>query len=403
MKVSLLLHIYQPSTQFFEITKKAVEVSYQPILNLLEKYPQTRITLDICGSLTEQLESMEYHDVLEKISNLGKRRQIEFVGSAKYHPLLPEIPKKEILRQIRLNEETNQRFLGEAWKPQGFFPPEMAYSQGVKEALIETGYQWVLLDESAHPGSLIAEKRTAEEEVPAHERLQIGAKTFVHSSGKIRFLFRDREQSLEVAYAKVTSVSEFLRGIPSGRFQMPEQYLILAMDGETFGFHHPEMMQFLEELFVKNNQGQYELIRTSEIFESGYPEETIEPRQSTWGTTVEEEKLGRVFPRWHNPQNPIHNLQWQLLNLAIQVIDRDPDVSPEARSLLDQGLQSDQFWWASHNPCWHPPMIERGAKLLLSAIQKAKTSEMVKKQAVDLYDKIKTTGLELFGEKVVAC
>lgn len=387
--------------------------SYRPLLSLLEKYPKAKITLNICGSLTEQLSDLGFHDILENLRILSARGQIEFVGSAKYHPILPKIPPSEIKRQIVLNEEVNKRLIGKEWSPKGFFPPEMAYSALVKQTLIEAKYEWVLLDESAHPLALVGEQRIAEEEEPVHERLQISTQTFIDPSQKIRFLFRDREESVRVAFGKVHSLSEFLGETPAVRFEEPpEKYSILMMDGETFGYHQPQMLKFLEEFFSgsarldKTDDGVnygYELVNASSLFESGYEQTVVEPRDSTWGRTLEEEKLGRVFPRWDNPRNVIHKLQWDLLYFAVDLISNDVEVSTKARDLLDKGLQSDQFWWASHNPCWHPPMIQKGADLLMEAINLSRATEQDKKQAKELYDKIIASGKDLFGDEVVAC
>ena len=412
MYFCLFLHVYQPSTQFPEMVKRAVETSYRPILALLKKYPQAKITLNICASLTELLADLGYQDVLQQLEELAKKGQIEFVGSAKYHPLLPKIPKNEILRQIKLNEETNRRLIGQVWQPQGFFPPELAFSNDVAKVLVKSGYQWVLLDESAHPQALVAEKRTVEEEVPVHEKLEIGQKTFIDSKTKMGILFRDREGSAEIAFERIETVEEFLDSIPLGRFSLPQQYSVLAMDGETFGLHHPKLLSFLEGLFQKNEL-EYQLIKASDIFKLNYPKKKVELRDSTWGRTIEEEKGNRIFPRWNNPQNSIHRLQWELLNLALQVASRPEGVprlrggfggqALQARELLDQGLQSDQFWWASHNPCWHPPMIEGGARLLLEAIELCEASKEDKEKAKILYKKINSEGLELYGKKIVGC
>ncbi|MDZ7377025.1 MAG: hypothetical protein ONB13_10430, partial [candidate division KSB1 bacterium] len=50
-------------------------------------------------------------------------------------------------------------------------------------------------------------------------------------------------------------------------------------------------------------------------------------------------------------------------HLSIETADK------KIRLLLDQGLQSDQFWWATKESAfWQPKMVKRGAELLLKAI-----------------------------------
>ncbi|MFX1260039.1 MAG: hypothetical protein ACFFAN_19490 [Promethearchaeota archaeon] len=61
-------------------------------------HPGAKITLNINGTLTEQLHDFGYDDLIELITTLASRGQIEFTGSGKFHPLLPLIPEPEIKR-----------------------------------------------------------------------------------------------------------------------------------------------------------------------------------------------------------------------------------------------------------------------------------------------------------------
>jgi len=59
--------------------------------------------------------------------------------------------KEEVKRQIDLNTQTNRRFFGKAYTPQGFFPPEMCYSQDILQPVIKSGYRWIILSGIACP------------------------------------------------------------------------------------------------------------------------------------------------------------------------------------------------------------------------------------------------------------
>src|SRR5207247_6121356 len=108
------LHIYQPPTQIREITEKVTRESYRPIVQLLLAHPRGRITLNINGVLTEQLARWGGEDVLAALRTLAERGQIEFTGSAKFHPILPLLPDAEIARQLHLNEQANRAPFGAA-------------------------------------------------------------------------------------------------------------------------------------------------------------------------------------------------------------------------------------------------------------------------------------------------
>ncbi|MCP4763548.1 MAG: hypothetical protein GY870_17375, partial [archaeon] len=141
---AFLFHIYQPPVQIPSVIKQIVNESYRPILNALRDNPHVKITLNINGTLTEQLYDYKFNDVIEGIATLASRGQIDFTGSGKFHPLLPLIPDPEIKRQIQLNNETNRHFFGEVYKPRGFFPPEMAISEEIMNPVKEMGFDWII-------------------------------------------------------------------------------------------------------------------------------------------------------------------------------------------------------------------------------------------------------------------
>ncbi|HMO55161.1 MAG TPA: hypothetical protein PJ994_11695, partial [Tepidiformaceae bacterium] len=122
-----LLHFYQPPTQTHEILLKVTEESYRPLLRVLKEHPTARLAVNIQGVLTELLQDHGLGDVAEGLRELGERGQVEFVGSGKFHPILPLIPESERKRSIAANAATNRAAFGESWKPKGFFPPEMCW------------------------------------------------------------------------------------------------------------------------------------------------------------------------------------------------------------------------------------------------------------------------------------
>jgi alpha-amylase/alpha-mannosidase (GH57 family) len=81
---------------------KVSNESYRPLMDVFEAYPNARATFNINGVLTEMLGLYGYSDVLGSMRNLAEGGQIEFTGSAKFHPILPLIPREEVERQIRL-------------------------------------------------------------------------------------------------------------------------------------------------------------------------------------------------------------------------------------------------------------------------------------------------------------
>ncbi|MBI2846505.1 MAG: hypothetical protein HYX82_01335, partial [Chloroflexi bacterium] len=138
-----LFHFYQPPIQIHQVLRKVCEESYRPLLEVFKQYPHAKATVNICGVLTEMLWENGFGDVIQSLKELAEKGQLEFTGSAKYHPVLPLIPRDEMKRQIRRNYLTNRHFFGDVYSPRGFFPPEMCYSDSIIEPLLEARHEWI--------------------------------------------------------------------------------------------------------------------------------------------------------------------------------------------------------------------------------------------------------------------
>lgn len=400
MEIALFLHLYQPPTQFPEVTDIVVRESYEPLFSILENSPQAHITVNISASLTEQLTANHW-EVLAKFRKLADKHQIEVVGTAAYHPILTKLPDAEVYRQVKINEEinnriwqlTNQRFGHDVKvddsKVKGFFPPEMAIGSNVALSAKKLGYSYIIVDESVLD--------------EPHKHVFSDDHIFTDRFSGIKVVVRHRRVSLDIAYSRIRSVSELVASF-SDNGNCP--YLILAMDGETFGHHRPEQLEFLKTLFnssssMSSGGSLLQLVTLSELLSHNSSSKVIDLQESSWAES---------FDRWANPNNPIHKSQWALLNCVISAVSNYPERDAnfwKARSLLDKGVQSDQFWWSSHNPCWHYKMVQRGALLLLEAISELEdANDLIKSGKVEaerLYNDITQTGLHLYGDTVIAC
>ncbi|MDP3052523.1 MAG: UvrB/UvrC motif-containing protein [bacterium] len=375
------LHIYQPPTQKPIWVKRIADESYRKILAELKKAPQVKTTLNINGILCELLDKNNCRDVISDIKFLAQRGQIELTGSAKYHAFLPKLPSSEIIRQIKLNEETLKKYFGSAWQRRGFFPPEMAYSKKVAEAAKKLGYRYILVDELAFP-SVQVKKVYQENQIKADQIYEIkGLKDFF-------VFFRERNFSFRILSAQIGVVSVLLREL--GERLSKNEYLFTAMDGETFGHHRPGLEKLLFEI---STSPQLKTVTISELISSFPKREVVEPRDSTWALVPHDLARKLPYARWADPKNKIQVWQWQLTNLALKAVKKKK--CQKARNLLDAALHSDQYWWASARPWWSLEMIERGAKELKDTVLIAPGSSVQdKKSAQDLYEKIIFTGFE---------
>jgi len=363
------IHIYQPPTQTRQILERVVKESYRKILAGLLTHPQAKLTLNINAGLTEMLAENGFSDIIEQIRTLLERGQIELTASAKYHPLLPKLPEAEIQRQIEINEKTNRQFFGPAYHPKGFFPPEMAYSPLVGQIVRKLGFEWIILDEVALPEP-------------------INYTQIYQNRAGLKFFFRERATSFKILSAQLGTAKALIRDL-SSRLKRKE-YLLTAMDGETFGHHRLG----LEEMLWEITKEPLPTITISQIADYFPLKNEIEPQNSSWALTDNLLSRQQPFIRWDDPENQIHQKQWQLVKLAIEAVNLD--CQEKSRQQLDRSLYSDQFWWASARPWWSLEWIEKGAHDLLTTIENCgpKVKPATKKKAREIYLDIILTGFE---------
>lgn len=369
------LHIYQPAEQQPDILEAIVIQSYRPLLEGIKKHKRVRLSFNINGSLLELFDKYKYHDLIDILKKLGKEGRIEFTSSAKYHAFLPFLEEEEIVRQIKTNDEICRFFLGDAYQPKGFFPPEMAYHEKLAPIISDLGFEWIILDEIACTGKI--------EGVDYKKIYRI-------KDTNLKVFFRERRLSNLIMSAVVRSRESLVEAmkdeIDSGR------YLITAMDGETFGHHRPGLEKMLFEVFSAE---EFDLIKISEIPNYYKAQDEITPVRSTWASSQQDIKNNIQFLSWSDPENIIHRWQWAFVKLVLDEVyamDKNNPVYPLVRKKMDLALASDHLWWASAKPWWSLEMIEDGAYRLLDTIRTIPNILKEKlEKASDYYEKIVST------------
>ena len=381
-----LFHFYQPPTQTPEILMKVSNESYRPIMDVFDEFPYARATFNINGVLTEMLGLYGYTDVLNRMRKFAENKQVEFTGSAKYHPILPLIPTEEVERQIRLNHNTNRQYLGDSYEPKGFFPPEMCYSREIVDPIVESRHEWIILSGIACPVGWPMDV--------IHE--------IDYSNGGIAVLFRDDILSNKISFRDVDGKGfiEHLKQLHQGEGDI---YVVTAMDAETFGHH----IQHWDKLFLSqvyetltpeaDSKGvmreqkpladqhrklfeygktsearEIEIVTISRLLEIFPRGQRVSPRPSSWSTSADDIRMQNYYPLWKDKNNPVHSMQWEHLNLTMEVAHKAVEVADSpasqefasiARNTLDPALHSCQFWWASKKPMWDINMVYRGLTL----------------------------------------
>jgi len=343
------LHFYQPANNDEWHIREATKKSYLRLIRALEEHPQIKFTVNIAGSLIIRWEYAGRFDILRRLKALAERGQIELVGTAAYHPLLPLIGPAEARRQIRENEELLRKYFGQAFRPKGFFLPEMAYSPAAARLVRKLGYEYLILDEMALAGAKPADPE----------------KIYVDRQSGLEIIFRSRKISNTYVPAEIGKLA-------AAGFAKPA---ITATDAELYGLRFQDPDAILEKLL--DNPAQKTM--TISAFRQKRPREKASLRASNWESTLEDLKKKRPFHLWHDKANALHQELWKLARLAETAqarFARDRQIGA-LRWHLARGLSSCTFWWASghdfrhvYGPlAWCPDEIERGANELIRAVR----------------------------------
>lgn len=367
---AIFLHLYQPPDQTPEVIKNVVEQSYEPIISILKTHTRGKINLNVNGNLLEQLDSMGYNGLIKDIKDLAAGGRIELVGSSKFHAFLPLLPQSEMKRQIIQGIMTAQRFFGDSFLTSGFFPTEMALSLDVVKIVRECGYKYILGDElSAGKG---------------FGKLNWD-KIYNVKGSDIDIFFLNRKYSDLLRASPNLGVEDLEKEIANFS---DDQYLVTATDGEIFGHHYQSREKILAWVFRNPN---ITTVSFTELKERYQKREEISVAKASWETEETDLDEGVPYPLWKDPDNKIHSLEWKLTEMATSALEKEPSADPglkfsTARALLDRGLHSCHYWWASASPYWNPDQVMVGLNLIIKAIRGSPTaSNRLKREAEAVY------------------
>lgn len=367
------IHLYQPVNMERDKLLEATEKSYERLLRALEEHPKLKMTANIAGSLQERWSSdLARQDLIKRFAKLIKRGQLEVVGSAAYHALLPLVSAKEAVAQIREQERLLEINFG-VKKPKGFFLPEMAYSPEVAKIIKRLGYEWLIVDEIAVFGHL--------GETPNG--------VFVDANSGLKIVARNR--LISESYVPDSLNNLIATGI--------DEPIITATDAELYGLRHVDHTAELEKIIKLPH------LRTQTIsryIESHQKAKRVKLVASNWQTTEMDLLKNSPYQLWSASKNRIQAELWELAGLAQELFhrySRDNNIW-WSRWHLWRGLQSCSWWWASKNDfrsvfgplAWSPDEVEKGVSELVKAIRslEASTDKKTKIRAEKLALKIRT-------------
>jgi alpha-amylase len=242
LRLVLALHNHQPVGNFDGVFEAAAADSYRPFLEVLDDYPELPVNLHTSGSLLEWLveHDPEYINHLRKFVERG---QIEILGGPFFEPILPCIPRRDRIGQIR----AYSRFLEQTFgcTVRGMWVPERVWEQTFTGDITDAGIEYLIVDDSHFRGAGLAEDRLYGYYLTEDEGRLL--KIFPGSE-RLRYTipFQDPQQTIE-----------YLRHIAQTH---PSPVVAFGDDGEKFGtwpgtkkhvYHDGWLRRFLDTL-MKN-------------------------------------------------------------------------------------------------------------------------------------------------------
>ncbi len=367
--LGFLLHLHQPPNQLKRVLDRAVTDCYSPLFDLINSRNDARFTVNLNWSLTELLLNNGFGNILSKIKLAMNSGVIEMTGTAAYHAILPLIPYQEQVRQIKHNHAKNLKALGKAYKPNGVFPPELAFGHEIIDSIKECSYKWTITDDQ--PFNCI-HNQVPWNYIPRMEGLPILLRSNLWSY-KVSMENKDfgqRYSGREVIDSLINKMNNWWEG--------KDGYIIIALNGETFGYHVPGYIDyFLKQMLdtLKWKKDQIKLSHLSEIVRI-FPKIKKEVPPGSWSTNDEDFWSGNFFPLWKNKYNNSHALLWELANLALASVK-------ELEETLDKSLSSSTFWWANKKDRKISPLTLKSIQMLVDVIKHAQPDNLERAREIE--------------------
>ena len=308
-----------------KVIRKVADKSYLPtnkvLLNLLNEYPEFKLSLSITGTLIEQLEQWA-PEVLESFRALTDTGRVEIVAETYYHSLAFFYSLTEFERQVELHAHKVQELFGQT--PKVFRNTELAYNNDLAYWADQAGYKGIL----------------AEGWDPV---LGWRSPNFVYQptyTDNIKLLLKNYRLSDDIAFRFGNSAWE---GYPLTADKFTNWLdesgdatnYNLFMDYETFGEHQWEDTGIFEFLRQLPNEwlrdGEHGFMTVSEVCDSHEPVDRVDmPNTVTWadterdltawlGNKMQHESISALYDleeKVFSTQDPILVADWRKLTTS---------------------------------------------------------------------------------------
>lgn len=217
IRLVLALHNHQPIGNFDGVIEQAYHESYRPFLDVLDRYPHLPFALHTSGSLIEWLEA-RHPEYLDRLAGLVSAGRVEIIGGAFYEPILPMIPRRDRVGQIRSYTHWLEQRLGATIR--GMWIPERVWEQSLVGDLAEAGIEYTILDDFHFKNAGL-------------DQSQLHGYYVSEDEGRLVSIFPGSERlRYIVPFADPQQTIDYLAGIADAH---PGSVVVFGDDGEKFG------------------------------------------------------------------------------------------------------------------------------------------------------------------------
>jgi alpha-amylase len=217
-RVSLIIgvHCHQPLGNFDSVFREAYENAYLPFIQSIEKRPKIRVCLHYSGCLLDWL-CKERPEFIERIKVLVMSGRVEIMSGGYYEPILPLIPDRDKLGQIRMMNDLIQSKFG--IRPSGLWLAERIWEPNLPKILNNAGITYTVVDDFHFRCTGLSEKDTFGYYVTEEEGHELA---IFCTSQKLRYA---------IPFKMPGETLDYLSEVSS----VPSRLLVIADDGEKFG------------------------------------------------------------------------------------------------------------------------------------------------------------------------
>jgi len=139
------LHFHVPTGVSAKALRRATAEKYRPLIAVIEKHRQLRLSLHFAGPILEHLRDQE-PAMLSRLRELANEGRIELLGGAYHDAVLPSIPERDALSQLQLTANFCKQHFGKV--PAGAWMCLRAWDPALPTLLRKARVEYTLLDDA---------------------------------------------------------------------------------------------------------------------------------------------------------------------------------------------------------------------------------------------------------------